>query len=1098
MSVVGGIQGLHFINTMSNDELRRKSLEAEGIIGNLANSVKRVDVWAPLAAGAIFAKMSKEAYDFSKDYEMAMKEVQTISTATQDNLKGISDAILNISKGGPDGGVELSKAFYQIVSAGYDGAKGLDILNVASKAATAGLSTTATAADGLTTIINAWGLEAEKATEVADIMFKTVERGKTTFGELAANIAQVAPLAAANNIDADEIFAAIQTITKQGTSTSEAFTQIRSAIIGMNDALGDGWADTMTFQEGLQAVRDMAGGSQNKLKELIGRVEGVNAVLATTGKNAKGAAEDLNSLGKEAKGATDKAFGITSEAEANQWKMVWNNIIASFSGYGDKLVEKSNSIAKIINKIFQDKDGIQKVVTDLYKAQTEMSTLFGVLNDAADGTDRRAKAIQTINEKYGKYLENLLTEKSTLEDIAIAQTNATRAMMADVAVKTADQEIYQKMGEYQSKERNLLEDMVKYVSDTRGMSTAGFFVEDLQKGIDRAMKENPYNVWRSIYDNWIQRYDPGSLKFGEFKDDFMKAVNERIGLSQDTNEINQWVKRYRDILSELNIDETGGGVGGSQKEASARAARNEDEENYLNILRQIHAREVALAELTNVTEFPSDEARKANLEERLRLLEEIRGIEEMAGKYYENLQIKTKGAPVISGEKEVKETLKPMKQLTTEEQKQLEILYRQINGLELQRDLYEEISNGLSDVSEVMGALSFAVGEFDEELGSAIGKMADLAFNASSAFTNLSVGNIPGAIASGLGAIGNVIGLLAKNDNTDELKNSLDAINRSLEIQASLLASISGENWFALAGKQAADYKQKIEDVNKELNRMNIYTRDEYKTLQEGWKQHQENFPFFKGNRPINWSEYLDMRNYVSETTGWDIDKFIEAWGNGEIVLSDDAREVINEAIEAQKGLDTLYSDLTLLTGESLADSIIQGFKEGKTGMEAFASDFEDMMRDAVLNSLKISSLTPLLQQWNEELYNYMNDSDGLTETEIELLRSKFAGILETGKNLLDIAEEASGLDLTGAGSGYESQSGSAITATEESVSLLYGQLTGMRIDLGNMDDTMLRQLSIAEDSLEVLEDIRDNTAELHEIRKHTKETAEQIRKAVL
>ncbi|MGC9355908.1 MAG: phage tail tape measure protein, partial [Mariniphaga sp.] len=88
-----------------------------------------------------------------------------------------------------------------------------------------------------------------------------MEKGKTTFPELASNIAQVAPLAASMNITFEEVAASVASLTKQGVNTPMAFTQIRQAILSVNDVLGDGWQKSMTFQEALQKVRDMAGGS---------------------------------------------------------------------------------------------------------------------------------------------------------------------------------------------------------------------------------------------------------------------------------------------------------------------------------------------------------------------------------------------------------------------------------------------------------------------------------------------------------------------------------------------------------------------------------------------------------------------------------------------------------------------------------------------------------------------------------------------------------------------------------------------------------------------------------------------------------------------
>src|SRR5690606_34834995 len=109
-----------------------------------------------------------------------MKEVATISSEVREKFGAFSDELINLAAQGPDDAVALAKAYYQIVSAGYDGAKGLELLRVSSEAATAGITDTQTAADGITTVLNAWGKSFEEAELVADIMFKTVEKGKTT------------------------------------------------------------------------------------------------------------------------------------------------------------------------------------------------------------------------------------------------------------------------------------------------------------------------------------------------------------------------------------------------------------------------------------------------------------------------------------------------------------------------------------------------------------------------------------------------------------------------------------------------------------------------------------------------------------------------------------------------------------------------------------------------------------------------------------------------------------------------------------------------------------------------------------------------------
>lgn len=93
----------------------------------------------------------------------------------------------------------------------------MKILEVSAKAAVGGLTETETAADAVTTILNAYKMSAEEAGTVSDQLFTTVRLGKTTFGELGASIAQVAPIAAAYGISIDQVLGAVASLTKQGT-----------------------------------------------------------------------------------------------------------------------------------------------------------------------------------------------------------------------------------------------------------------------------------------------------------------------------------------------------------------------------------------------------------------------------------------------------------------------------------------------------------------------------------------------------------------------------------------------------------------------------------------------------------------------------------------------------------------------------------------------------------------------------------------------------------------------------------------------------------------------------------------------------------------
>ncbi len=79
---------------------------------------------------------------------------------------------------------ELNESLYQAISGSVDTAKAVDFLDVAVKAAKGGFTETSTAVDGLTTVLNSYGLEADKATDISNQMLITQNLGKTTSGNL--------------------------------------------------------------------------------------------------------------------------------------------------------------------------------------------------------------------------------------------------------------------------------------------------------------------------------------------------------------------------------------------------------------------------------------------------------------------------------------------------------------------------------------------------------------------------------------------------------------------------------------------------------------------------------------------------------------------------------------------------------------------------------------------------------------------------------------------------------------------------------------------------------------------------------------------------
>lgn len=222
---------------------------------------------------------------------------------------------------------ELVDGLYSALSAGVPQDNVFNFLETATKAGIAGVATTEEAVDGITSAINAFGLEFTEADRVADVFFSAVRNGKTTLSELSSNIGKIAPIANLVGVSVEEVGAALSTLTANGLATSEAGTQIRAALTALtrpseelvaifND-LGFASAQSAIEQEGLQfalqAVFDSANGDVGALTALLGTQEAVGATALIAGSAQEKFASDLEAAANSA-GAAALAFDQIDEA----------------------------------------------------------------------------------------------------------------------------------------------------------------------------------------------------------------------------------------------------------------------------------------------------------------------------------------------------------------------------------------------------------------------------------------------------------------------------------------------------------------------------------------------------------------------------------------------------------------------------------------------------------------------------------------------------------------------------------------------------------------------------------------------------------------
>lgn len=336
-----------------------------------------------------------------EDFDAEMANVNSIVQLSDQGIAQLSDDVLRLAEDRRivDMPAQLAAGLYQIVSSGFEAADAMKVLEAASIAATAGLTTTDVASTALVAVLNAYHLGADQAAAASNSLFQIVNLGVLTFEQLAGTIGTVVPTAAALGVTLDELGGAYTVLTRQGVSADEATTQIYGVINGLlkptealtaalND-LGYESGEALIAQKGfggaLEVVRDLTGGSADKAAEYFGDIRALRGILGLTTNDMADyeAAMKGMSEAQEGAGATQKALEKQMKSARFQLRLLHKNVVLFFTeGVGRKFTAAVAGAAGFINRFFDAmfklrRDGLSPLMAAFAAVQTVVAETFG-------------------------------------------------------------------------------------------------------------------------------------------------------------------------------------------------------------------------------------------------------------------------------------------------------------------------------------------------------------------------------------------------------------------------------------------------------------------------------------------------------------------------------------------------------------------------------------------------------------------------------------------------------------------------------------------------------------------------------------------------
>lgn len=302
------------------------------------------------------------------DFEDAMAKVSTIADATEVPIDELEKAILNLSNQTGISSTEIADNVYNAISAGQSTGDAVNFVTNSTKLAKAGFADAGDALDILTTILNAYGMEASEVTNVSDMLIQTQNLGKTTVAELSSAMGKVIPTANAYGVQLDQLCAGYAIMTANGVATAESTTYMNSMLneLGksgtkvsdiLKEKTGSSFAELMnsgySLSECLAVIEGAATEQGLAFGDMWSSSEAAKAGLILLGDSAETFNGTLAEM-QNSTGATDTAFeklktnSYTIQVAINQLK---NTAIELGNAIMSVLAPLLMSLAEMISKL---------------------------------------------------------------------------------------------------------------------------------------------------------------------------------------------------------------------------------------------------------------------------------------------------------------------------------------------------------------------------------------------------------------------------------------------------------------------------------------------------------------------------------------------------------------------------------------------------------------------------------------------------------------------------------------------------------------------------------------------------------------------------
>ena len=324
-----------------------------------------------------------------------------------------------------------------------------------------------------------------------------------------------------------------------------------------------------------------------------------------------------------------------------------------------------------------------------------------------------------------------------------------------------------------------------------------------------------------------------------------------------------------------------------------------------------------------------------------------------------------------------------------------------------------KIADGLSLAAETASLFDEALGGALKTSASLVASVGDIAGGVGRIMAGDAIGGATGILSGITGIIGGFKKRVEENKKILQqyLLSLVETEMKELEYNAILrerlrLTQQINESSMQYFSRMSVELKNQSAEISKE------YAEVWEKLQNEQYisATHYRHGTWFR--KAKTWNDYADLAgmSYEEIESLYTQDKLTDTAK----VLFEQLKSLKEEGEDVAGMIDDLNEEMkesfTGTTTDSIANSILQGFAEGKRSAQDFADDFQEMLNNAVLQGVRLRALEEPLRQWYEQFA--AASQNGLTAESIASLRKQYDQIIEDAAKQLEDMEKVTGLTI--------------------------------------------------------------------------------------